>query len=255
MITRSDDFSAGVRSRSMNPLVAGLMWGAPKPGAHREIRHEAFNEHGLETFGWHHHDLRSFGQQTIIDGPLNISTTFLKQPSDSFGGDWVLRMSVSRADKGTSNVPFPGEVHLQDLYVYIGQQVPPSTSRNQTQDAGFQTSLDWGLQVCPENCMLKWSHTHVWRCATRTSCQYRQHTVEGSPHRYNHHAERWVSLAKSNFAMRISAWLRIMPHHRHKKNQSKTMQREHVLMLHGNSACPRLECCRLLPSISTSVSV
>jgi hypothetical protein len=129
------------------------MWASPQEKWF-DLRHEASRFQDLKMFGWHHHDLRSFGEQTIMDGPLNITTAFLKLPSTGYGGDWLLRMDVKKDIKGEEPpvAPAPGVPgHLQHVYMYLGQEHLLAASQdnpdNQSQVARFQPSLGLGLAV------------------------------------------------------------------------------------------------------------
>eukprot|EP00892_Ulva_mutabilis_P002240 jgi/Ulvmu1/12016/UM083_0029.1 len=116
-------FYAGIRPRSDVPLMAGLMWGSPYVKSAHVMRHEASKDHGLETFGWTKHDLRSYGEQHISDGPLAISMQWLKQPGRGYGGDWVLTLNVTRDDATATEELVP----YQPLYLYLGQTSPDDT--------------------------------------------------------------------------------------------------------------------------------
>jgi hypothetical protein len=109
--------ATGIRTREQNPLVSGVMWGTPSLSSPLDIRHEARTEDELTTFGWKRHDLRSFGEQTVLDGGLRIDTTFVKEAghaaraaqhdnergaggSAGFGGSWAVRINASEAEVG-----------------------------------------------------------------------------------------------------------------------------------------------------------
>lgn len=83
--------------------MAGLMWGSPVREAPRDIRHEARREDGLSKFGWHRHDLRAFGEQTVLDRGLQVDMAFVKAPGGhgaagaGFGGSWAVRANASEA--------------------------------------------------------------------------------------------------------------------------------------------------------------
>lgn len=105
-------------------LLFGLMWWDPKPGAaaaFERIRHEAkagpfrsklptmaaLNDRlpapvqmsdGLDRYGWQQHDGSTYGTQEIIDGDIQLVTSFAKRwPKGSGpGGDWALRVEASR---------------------------------------------------------------------------------------------------------------------------------------------------------------
>lgn len=140
-------WSAGVRSRAQQPLSAGVMWASPLATEWWHLRHEASNSHGLHTFGWHHHDLRSFGEQTVVDGPLNISTTFLKQPSSGYGGSWAIRIHVAYNEL-VSTPQYAGKLAgLQPVYVYLGQENELEQARSPWGENQFGAHSDWNHKV------------------------------------------------------------------------------------------------------------
>lgn len=124
--------------------MAGLMWGSPFKASERVMRHEASRDHGLETFGWTRHDLRSYGEQHIRDGPVSISMQWLKQPGRGYGGDWLLTLNVTRDTSAPEELLVP---HLP-LYLYLGQTSPDDTL---TGDATFEAEpgVDVGVRCLP----------------------------------------------------------------------------------------------------------
>ena len=138
---------AALRTREPQPLVAGVMWGSPDAQSPLDIRHEARNEDNLQRFGWRRHDLRSYGEQTIVDGSLQIDTAFVKTrrqalPPDAasneqanrrehesseeqkqqgvaewgYGGRWTLRVNASEVGTGA----LADVSDMATLYVYLG---------------------------------------------------------------------------------------------------------------------------------------
>lgn len=100
----------GIRMRLPSSLLAGLMWLDPQGrDPLSTLRHEAQQHDGLQRYGWHRHDGRSFGAQEIIDGQFNITTTFVKRfcRGCGGGGDWTLRVTARR----TEGAPHPGANH------------------------------------------------------------------------------------------------------------------------------------------------
>lgn len=87
----------GLKTRDPHSLVMGLMWYTPSnlgPGGHG-IRHWCEQGDNLDSYGWTHHDGRSFGVQEIQDLPFELKTSFVKYPEGKqFGGDWTARISV-----------------------------------------------------------------------------------------------------------------------------------------------------------------
>ena len=95
----------GIRARVPRSLLAGVMWfdadgggaGSPSPPP---IRHLAEERDGLRSFGWRVHDGETGGLHSALDGRANVSTAFLKRPvAGVYGGDWVVRLSVSEVKK------------------------------------------------------------------------------------------------------------------------------------------------------------
>lgn len=125
--------ATGIRTREQNPLVSGVMWGTPSLTSVLDIRHEARVEDELTTFGWKRHDLRRFGEQTVLDGGLRIDTTFVKAPAPperagqynserstrdgaGFGGSWAVRVNASEAEVGALR----GNQGYATVYWYLG---------------------------------------------------------------------------------------------------------------------------------------
>ncbi|XP_050507631.1 uncharacterized protein LOC126885221 [Diabrotica virgifera virgifera] len=87
----------GLKTRDPTSLVTGLMWYFPlrlKPGGDG-IRHWCEQGDNLEKYGWLQHDGYNFGIQEIIDGPFNITTSFVKKPGGLHGGEWSARVEVN----------------------------------------------------------------------------------------------------------------------------------------------------------------
>jgi Glycosyl hydrolase family 63 N-terminal domain len=126
------------------------MWASPLASEWWNLRHEASNSHGLQTFGWRHHDLRSFGEQVALDGPLNISTTFLKRPSSGYGGDWAISMHVALNERASEADYVNKVATLQPVYVYLGQEFQPDhTGPMELRDSQFEATSEWGSKVHP----------------------------------------------------------------------------------------------------------
>ncbi|XP_055914776.1 uncharacterized protein LOC129948002 [Eupeodes corollae] len=86
----------GLKTRDPHSLVMGLMWYSPQNLGHggKGIRHWCEISDNLDTYGWTHHDGRTFGMQEIHDLPFELKTSFVKYPGKQFGGDWTSRISV-----------------------------------------------------------------------------------------------------------------------------------------------------------------
>ncbi|XP_037383574.1 mannosyl-oligosaccharide glucosidase [Talpa occidentalis] len=104
----------GMKTRSPQPLLTGLMWaqqgataGTPK------LRHTCEQGDGVGPYGWEFHDGVSFGRQHIQDGALRLTTEFVKRPGGQHGGDWSWRVTVESQASGTSALP------LVSLFFYV----------------------------------------------------------------------------------------------------------------------------------------
>ncbi|KAJ3197352.1 Processing alpha glucosidase I [Irineochytrium annulatum] len=79
----------GTRTRSVDPVLTGLMWhGVADYAGFRDIRHTC--EQGeIGPYGWGKHDGRRYGSQTLSDPKNNVTirTEFLKTPGGSHGSD------------------------------------------------------------------------------------------------------------------------------------------------------------------------
>jgi len=96
----------GMRTRSPNSMLLGLMWldqlsvykGGPLP-----LRHWCEHGDGLRRYGWNAHDGRTFGSQEIEDHRFTLTTQFLKRSTKGFhGGDWTARVSAKPKDPNQS---------------------------------------------------------------------------------------------------------------------------------------------------------
>ncbi|MED6180460.1 hypothetical protein PIB30_010676 [Stylosanthes scabra] len=85
----------GIRARTSQSLMAGLMWIGVKDGRYH-LRHVCKDEDDLGTYGWTKHDGREFGHQLLADHGMTLATEFLKSKVDGsgYGGDWAVRISV-----------------------------------------------------------------------------------------------------------------------------------------------------------------
>lgn len=85
----------GIRARTPQSLVAGLMWIGVKDGRYF-MRHVCQDSDELSTYGWTHHNGRDYGHQVLIDHGMTLATSFLKSKEDGsgYGGDWTVRIDV-----------------------------------------------------------------------------------------------------------------------------------------------------------------
>lgn len=97
----------GMKTRSAQPLVAGLMWFSQKlKNQNVAIRHWCSQRDGLEQYGWIRHDGVNFGVQRIVDGEYLIETSFVKRAGGHNGGDWTARIAVRpKGVNTTTTVP------------------------------------------------------------------------------------------------------------------------------------------------------
>ncbi|KAK7246974.1 hypothetical protein RIF29_41848 [Crotalaria pallida] len=102
----------GIRARTPQSLIAGLMWIGVK-GGRFHLRHVCRHEDELSTYGWTKHNGRDFGHQVLADHGLNLATSFLKSKGDDsgYGGDWAVRINM-QIDKSKWNGKFGKGVQL-----------------------------------------------------------------------------------------------------------------------------------------------
>ncbi|KAJ0235419.1 hypothetical protein HA466_0266020 [Hirschfeldia incana] len=110
----------GVRARTPQSLVAGLMWLGDKKddnGKH-VMRHFCENSQDLKSFGWKEHNGVDFGRQEILDRDMILETSFVKSKEESlgYGGDWSVRINL--INKGL-NDEVQRTVHL---FFYIADE-------------------------------------------------------------------------------------------------------------------------------------
>nr|VDD63503.1 unnamed protein product [Brassica oleracea] len=92
----------GVRARTPQSLVAGLMWLGVKDEMY-VMRHFCENSDDLSSFGWREHNGRDFGRQELVENDMILETSFVKSKGDGssgYGGDWSVRIDVK--NKGLS---------------------------------------------------------------------------------------------------------------------------------------------------------
>ncbi|KAL7236731.1 hypothetical protein ACSBR1_019935 [Camellia fascicularis] len=85
----------GIRARTPQSLVAGLMWLGLKDGRYF-MRHVCQDSDELKTYGWTCHNGRDYGRQLLVDQDMTLMTSFLKSKEDGsgYGGDWAVRIDV-----------------------------------------------------------------------------------------------------------------------------------------------------------------
>lgn len=91
----------GIRARTPQSLIAGLMWIGVKDGQY-VMRHVCQDSDDLGTYGWTHHNGRDYGRQLIVDHGLTLETEFLKlrEKGSGYGGDWAVRIDVQSKKSG-----------------------------------------------------------------------------------------------------------------------------------------------------------
>ncbi|KAF8099172.1 hypothetical protein N665_0248s0002 [Sinapis alba] len=92
----------GVRARTPESLVAGLMWLGVKDDMY-VMRHFCENSDDLSSFGWREHNGRDFGSQELVENDMILETSFVKTKGDGsfgYGGDWSVRIDVK--NKGSN---------------------------------------------------------------------------------------------------------------------------------------------------------
>ncbi|CAL5214028.1 unnamed protein product [Lathyrus oleraceus] len=96
----------GIRARTPQSLMAGLMWIGVKDGSNH-LRHVCRHEDELSAYGWIKHNGRDYGHQVLVDHGLILTTEFLKSNGDGsgYGGDWTVRIDV-QIDKSKWNEEF-----------------------------------------------------------------------------------------------------------------------------------------------------
>ncbi|PKA57738.1 Mannosyl-oligosaccharide glucosidase GCS1 [Apostasia shenzhenica] len=89
----------GIRARTPHSLIAGLMWIGIRNGQYF-LRHVCQDSDDLSTYGWTEHNGRDFGRQVLVDKPLSLATSFLKQKGSfsGYGGDWAVRLEVQNLE-------------------------------------------------------------------------------------------------------------------------------------------------------------
>ncbi|PSS26953.1 Mannosyl-oligosaccharide glucosidase [Actinidia chinensis var. chinensis] len=85
----------GIRARTPQSLVAGLMWIGIKDGRYF-MRHVCQDSDELKTYGWMRHNGWDYGHQKLVDQDMTLTTSFFKSNKDGsgYGGDWTVRIDV-----------------------------------------------------------------------------------------------------------------------------------------------------------------
>lgn len=59
------------------------------------VRHWCDQNDKLPMYSWFSHDGRNYGMQEIFDTYFTVTTSFIKRPEGSHGGDWTARIIVA----------------------------------------------------------------------------------------------------------------------------------------------------------------
>ncbi|CAL5214030.1 unnamed protein product [Lathyrus oleraceus] len=155
----------GIRARTPQSLMAGLMWIGVKDGRYH-LRHVCRHEDDLSTYGWKKHNGRDYGHQVLVDHGMILTTEFLKSKSDGsgYGGDWAVRIDV-QIDKSKWNEEFGKGGQLFFYLADEGGNVLDVTQdnlnirENSLLASGSQTDIgDWQLHLkSPDDLKLHYS--------------------------------------------------------------------------------------------------
>ncbi|CDP19898.1 unnamed protein product [Coffea canephora] len=93
----------GIRARTPQSLIAGLMWIGITNGRYA-MRHICQDSDELRTYGWTEHNGRDYGHQILVDQDMTLKTSFLKskEHGSSYGGDWAVRIEVENDEVNLS---------------------------------------------------------------------------------------------------------------------------------------------------------
>ncbi|CAI9756358.1 unnamed protein product [Fraxinus pennsylvanica] len=107
----------GVRARTPQSLLAGLMWLGVREGRY-SMRHVCQNSDELKTYGWTHHNGRDYGRQVLVDQEFTLMTSFLKykEKESGYGGDWAVRIEA-QSEKHSEDMS-----ELVHLFFYVGDE-------------------------------------------------------------------------------------------------------------------------------------
>ncbi|KAL8201349.1 hypothetical protein R6Q57_012688 [Mikania cordata] len=126
----------GVRARTPESLVAGLMWLGIKDGRYF-MRHICQDADDLQTYGWTKHNGRDYGHQVLIDHGLTLTTSFLKSKvnGSGYGGDWAVQVGV-QSEKLSEDVP-----DAAHIFFYIADEGQNAISLGRSVSEIYEKSL------------------------------------------------------------------------------------------------------------------
>lgn len=142
----------GVRARTPESLVAGLMWLGIKDDRYF-MRHICQDADDLQTYGWNKHNGRDYGHQLLIDHGMTLTTNFLKSKVDGsgYGGDWAFRVGV-QSEKLNEDMP-----EAAHLFFYVADEGQNAVSLGRSVAEIYDKSLlaygsrpdvgDWELHL------------------------------------------------------------------------------------------------------------
>ncbi|KAI7998921.1 Mannosyl-oligosaccharide glucosidase GCS1 [Camellia lanceoleosa] len=108
----------GIRARTPQSLVAGLMWLGLKDGRYF-MRHVCQDSDALKTYGWACHNGRDYGRQMLVDQDMTLMTSFLKSKEDGsgYGGDWAVLIDVQSEKSKLSE-----QMQTVHLFFYLADE-------------------------------------------------------------------------------------------------------------------------------------
>ncbi|XP_010531615.1 PREDICTED: mannosyl-oligosaccharide glucosidase GCS1 [Tarenaya hassleriana] len=148
----------GVRARTPQSLVGGLMWIGVKDGMY-VMRHFCENSDDLSSYGWREHNGRDFGRQELVEQDMILETSFLKSKRDSlgYGGDWAVRIDVKN---NRSNDEAKKSAHL---FFYLADEAGNALNLGQNTQNSQESYLlasgsrsdvgDWQIHLKSQNHM------------------------------------------------------------------------------------------------------
>ncbi|XP_060214175.1 mannosyl-oligosaccharide glucosidase GCS1-like [Lycium barbarum] len=148
----------GVRARTPQSLVAGLMWIGVKDGRYF-MRHVCQDSDELKQYGWTSHNGRDYGHQVLIEQTMSLTTSFLKSKDrgSGYGGDWAVRIGV----QSNESVPDEEMLNTAHLFFYVADEGGKSLSLgsrvfdihgDSILASGSRTEIgDWQLHLLSED--------------------------------------------------------------------------------------------------------
>ncbi|XP_076909251.1 mannosyl-oligosaccharide glucosidase GCS1-like [Bidens hawaiensis] len=142
----------GVRARTPESLVVGLMWLGIKDGRYF-MRHVCQDADDLQTYDWNKHNGRDYGHQVLIDHGLTLTTSFLKSKVNGggYGGDWAVQVGVQYEKL---NEDMPDSTHI---FFYVADEGQNALSLGRSVSDIYEKSLlafgsradvgDWELHL------------------------------------------------------------------------------------------------------------